>query len=123
MIRAQQQMQVYLIKGAAPDRTWEVDVQGLAMRVENLFRRPLRRDNPDAYVTVEEHRSLRLAITGDLIGNPDLESFHDLEQYERRAIVMFLLEMEEGIINEVKEEYYARVEALLRAKEQMNAQV
>lgn len=108
MNRAKQQMQVKLFQSS--NHIWQVKPSSIAARVENnLFVRPTRRNGRGGYVTIEEHRQLRLDITSELLGRETpLTSYYDLSPDECRALAMFLADMPLDIIDEVWQEYSDR---------------
>ena len=114
--------QITYYKMLAASGSWVPSADSLAMWTEDLFVRPTRRDHPTGYVKVEDHRRLRLAIIGDLLDHPDLASFNDLTEIERRALASFLSRTTNQVLGEVKAEYVNRSQECLSECSQDSAE-
>ena len=119
----------YLL-GHASD-AWDCDRTALAASCEAWFKRPLKRENPGKYITVDEQRRLRLKIIGELLGrdagsplasflpidHPEKGSLDNMNLVEARALRTFIDRASLEVHAEVIAEYDRQVRELLNAKE------
>ena len=129
MERAKRIMSYYLI-GHAED-TWDTSRSALVQSVDEWFKRPLKRNDPLKYVSVEEQRFLRLKIIGDLLGReeqhslasfaqqdkPGKMSSDNLDLVEARALRTFIDRASLDVHAEVKAEYERLAKELILGKE------
>ncbi len=110
------------------EATWDIDRGRLALAVEGWFPRDKKRDDPVRYTSVEEQRSLRLQVIGELLGrgaNNPLTSFKEASSQEpdnmalveARALQTFIARMSFDVHDEVKAEYQIQSKVMLDEKE------
>lgn len=97
MKEAQKQMWVYWLK--ATRQNWDVDPKRLAIRLKVvLFQPGLRSD---------DGRMARLAVTAELLEREiPLSSYNELSEDELRALVLFVQNVPEDILQEVRDAYH-----------------